>query len=216
MFSMDILFNFDILIASVIFIVFALVEPFLEKWLHDLLQANPAFCLGWDYFFSPLLRAAAIVLFVYLAYPNLFGLSVAPTLSELTASADATPSSLLGVMFLVGLLLPMVPALNRHPEFVLPIQGALAVAYIFSWLTEHLHITTAYVWPANDTFLLMVLTSYLGHRLAQRIGTHLGAKLDQQFNTAGFDAVSRHVIELLAQLPVILIYGYGLGRQLAM
>lgn len=216
MFPLDVLLNIDVLFAIAVFVVFALAEPFLEKYLHDALQSNPVFCFGWDNFFSPLLRSLAIVMFIYLAYPGLFGLNVAPTIGQLAASADASPSNLLGVMFLAGLLLPVIPVLNRHPEFVLPIQGALAAAYIFSWLTNHLHITTAYVWPANDILLLMILSSYLGHRLATAFGEQVGKKLDRHFNTSGLDAVSRHVIELLVQIPVILTYGYGLGRQLAM
>lgn len=213
---MDALLNADVLNAIVIFVVFALAEPFVEKWLHDLLQTNPVFCFGWDHFFAPLLRAAAIVVFIYLAYPGLFGLQVAPTLAQLAASGETSPSDLLGIMFLVGLLLPIIPALNRHPEFVLPIQGALATAYVFAWLTRHLHITTATVWPANDILILMVLTSYLGHRLAQRLGERAGKRLDTHLHTSGFNTVTRHVVELLAQIPVILIYGYGLGRQVAM
>lgn len=213
---MDALLNIDVITAIVVFVVFALAEPFFEKWLHDLLQTNSVFCLGWDHFFAPLLRAAAIVTFVYLAYPGLFGLQEAPTFKQLAASAETNPSNLLGILFLVGLLLPIIPALNRHPEFVLPIQGALATAYVFAWLTQYLHITTAYVWPANDILLLMVLTSYIGHRLAQRLGEHAGKRLDARLHTSGFNAVSRHIVELLAQVPVILIYGYGLGRQVAM
>jgi len=212
----DVLLNFDILFSIILFAVLALAEPFLEKWLHDLLESNPPLCLSWDYFFAPLLRATAIVLFVYVAYPALFGINVAPTIQELAASANGKPSNLLGVMFLVGLLLPLIPALNRHPEFVLPIQGALATAYIFAWLTNHLHITAASIWPGGDIFLLMVLSSYLGHRIARRFGEYIGQKLDTAFNTVGLKAVGQHIIELLVQIPVILTYGYGLGMQLAM
>ena len=210
------IFSASILIAIAIFSVVAIAEPFLEKWLHDLLEDNPPFCLGWDYFFAPLLRAVAVVLFIYLAYPTLFGLSVAPSINEIIASGNARTSNLLGIMFLIGLLLPIVPALNRHPEFVLPIQGAIAAAYVFMWLTNYLHITTADIWPGFDILFMMVLLSYLGHRLATWFGHQLGHQLDAQFSTRGFNTVGQHIVELLVQIPVILIYGYGLGQQIAM
>ena len=212
----SVLLSFENLFAMAVFSVVAIAEPFLEKWLHDLLNDNPPFCIGWDYFFAPLLRATAIVFFIYLAYPALFGLEVAPTIKELLTIEGAQTSSLLGVMFLIGLLLPVIPALNRHPEFVLPIQGAIAAAYVFSWLAHYLHITTAGIWPGFDMFIVMVLCSYLGHRLASTIGGNMGQQLDRRFETHGLTTVTQHIIELLAQIPVILVYGYGLGRQLSM
>ena len=212
----NLLFNADIIVAVIVFSIVAITEPFLEKWLHDLLEDSPPFCLGWDYFFAPLLRALAVVLFIYLAYPALFGLKVAPDIGELMAYENTSTSSLLGVMFLIGLLLPLVPALNRHPEFVLPIQGATATAYVFAWLTHYLHITTAGIWPGIDVLFVMVVLSYLGHRLANWFGHYLGEKLDETFSTHGLKAVAQHIVELLIQIPVILTYGYGLGYQLAM
>lgn len=210
------LFDFNIIFAILVFSVIAVAEPFLEKWLHDLLEDNPPFCVAWDFFFAPLLRAVAVVLFIYLAHPVLFGLNVAPSITELMSYENAKAGNLLGVMFLIGLLLPIVPTLNRHPEFVLPLQGAIAAAYVFTWLAHYLHITTASVWPGIDIFFMMVLLSYLGHRIAGWFGEHVGHRLDTQFSTHGLDKVSRHIIELLAQIPVILTYGYGLGFQLSM
>lgn len=209
-------FNANVIIAVLVFATIALTEPFLEKWLHDLLQSNPQFCFGWDHFFSPLLRSTAIVLFVYIAYPGIFGITDAPTLGTLSADANSPTSSLIGLMFLLGLLLPLIPFLNQHPEFVLPIQGCLAVAYVFSWLTNYLHITTAYIFPDLDILICMLLISYLGHRLAQRLARTVGNALDDKFSTRGLDVVTSHIVELLVQIPVILTYGYGIGRQLSM
>ena len=210
------LFDFNIVLAILVFSVVAIAEPFIEKWLHDLLEDNPPFCIAWDLFFAPFLRAVAVVLFIYLAYPALFALNTAPGISELMHYEDAKTGNLLGVMFLIGLLLPLIPALNRHPEFVLPIQGAIATAYVFTWLAHYLHITTASVWPGIEILLIMVLLSYLGHRIAGWCGQHLGHQLDQRFSTHGLDNVTRYIIELLVQIPVILTYGYGLGYQLSM
>ncbi|MGR8949949.1 MAG: hypothetical protein ACU84Q_18050 [Gammaproteobacteria bacterium] len=212
----NVLLSFDNLFAIAVFSVIALAEPFLEKWLHDLLEDSPPFCLGWDYFFAPLLRAGAVIFFIFLAYPALFGLNVAPTMQELLTDENAKTGSVLGVLFLLGLLLPLIPTMNRHPEFVLPVQGSFAAAYVFAWLAHYLHITTANVWPGLDVFFLMVLCSYLGHRIAGKAGRLFGGKLDQQFSTHGLALVSQHIVELLVQIPVILIYGYGLGRQLSM
>jgi hypothetical protein len=34
-------------------------------------------------------------------------------------------------------------------------------------------------------------------------------------NTRGYDVVVMHVVELLMQIVVVLVFGFGLGRQLA-
>ena len=78
----------DVIVAVMVFGLLALVEPFLEAWLHRVFAANPPFQWGWDQFFAPLLRAIMLVVFVYLAFPALFGLSAAPTIGELISSDE--------------------------------------------------------------------------------------------------------------------------------
>ncbi len=198
-----------------VFGLLALAEPFLESWLHRVFASNPPFQWGWDQFFAPLLRATMLVVFVYLAFPAIFGLSSAPTVSELIKEQQGHISSVLGVLFLAGLLASLVPGLSRKPEFVLPIQGALACGYLFFALTGYLGVTTATLWPGIDIVMTMVCVSYFADRLGRVVGKACGDRLDRLLNTTGYDLVILNAVELLAQIPVILLFGHGLGRQLA-
>jgi hypothetical protein len=198
-----------------VYALLAVTEPFLEAWLHDVFADNPAFQWGWDQFFAPLLRAAMLIVFVYLAYPASFGLTVAPTIAELIAGDDVQFSNIAGVVFLVGFLASLIPGLGRNPEFVLPIQGCLATGYVFYGLTGYLGVTTANLWPGIEILLTMIVVSFFAHRLGRVAAKAFGDWLDSALNTRGYDLVIVHAVELLAQIPVVLLFGYGLGRQLA-
>ena len=202
-------------LAIAVYALLAFAEPFPESVLHRSFNDNPAMQWGWDQFFSPLIRAIMLVVFVYLAYPGLFGLRVAPSVIELLTNSEARLNTVIGALFFAGFLASLIPGFSKHPEFVLPLQGCLAAGYFFFWLTSYLGITTASLWPGLDIFLAMVIVSYVGHRIGGHLGRLIGTWIDGKRNTLGYDRVAVHVVELLAQIPVVVLFGYGLGRQLA-
>ncbi len=213
---MNVITSPDVLVAVMVYGLMAMTEPFVESWLHDIFETNPPFQWGWDQFFAPLLRAVMLVVFVYIAYPALFGLNVAPGIGELIRGDEAQINTVISVLFLAGFLASLIPGLGRNPQIVLPIQGSLAAGYVFYWLTSYLGVTTATFWPGLDVVLMMICLSFFAHRLARIGGKAFGDWLDRTLDTSGYDLVIVHTVELLAQIPVILLFGLGLGRQLAM
>lgn len=205
----------EVLAAVLVYALLAITEPFLESWLHDRFKGNARFQWGWDQLFAPLIRAVMLVVFVYLAYPALFGLTVAPTIGELIAADDDQINNVVGALLLIGFLASLIHGLGRSPEFVLPIQGSLATACAFHWLTTYLGVTTATFWPGIDILLTMILVSFFAHRLGRIAGKTCGDWLDDALRTRGYNLVIVHAFELLAQIPVVLLFGHGLGRQLA-
>jgi hypothetical protein len=205
----------DVLLAIMAYAVLAGAEPFLEEWLHRVFAHNPPFQWGWDNFIGPLIRAGMIVAFVLLAYPALFGLSVAPGIGELLAGHELRLNNLLGVMFIATIFLPLFPFFGRRPELVLPLQGVLATAIVFHWLAAYLNVTSAHPWPGTTAAVLILGLAYLSYHAAIVIGSYFGERLDRACATDGLDVVVMHAIQMLVQAPVILIYGYALGRQLA-
>lgn len=197
-----------------IFGLLALTEPVLESWLHRVFAHNRPFQWGWDQFFAPLLRALMLVVFVYLAFPAIFGLTSTPTIGELINGEAAHISNVLGLLFLIGFVASLVPGLGHKPEIVLPIQGCLACGYLFFSLTSYLGVTTATLWPGIDMFVTMLGVSYFASRLGRVVAKACGDRLDNLLNTRGYDLVIVNAIGLLAQVPVILLFGHGLGRQL--
>ena len=211
----DALCDARVLLAIGILAVLALLEPWLELWIESRFHDNPPALWLREHLGLPLLRAACVVLFVYLAYPALFGLREAPSLTVLLAAHENGTSTVIGVAFLVALAAPVLPLFQRHPELVLPVQGALATAFLFDWLADYLHITTATVWPGFDVLLLMGLAAWLMNRIAHRAGRRIGAMVDTATDTSGYEALVVHVVTLLAQAPVVLIYSTALANQIA-
>jgi hypothetical protein len=211
----DVIADGGVILAVTVYGALALTEPFFEGWLHRKLAPNIAFQWGWDQFFAPLARSIMLIIFVFLAYPGLFGLRVAPSLGDLLEGDSARLSTLVSGLFFVGFVASLAPRINRNAALVLPIQGCLAGGYVFSRLTAYLGVTTASVWPGLDIFLTMLLVAYFGHKFARVFGTSVGARIDIHQNTRGYDVVVMHVVELLMQIVVVLVFGFGLGRQLA-
>lgn len=210
----DVLTDPRVLLAAALYAAGSAIEPFVEGWLERRVADNAPLHWSWQHLGVPLMRAALVLGFVFLAYPALFGLREAPSLQALLAAHDAAPSTVLGVLYLIALLAPVLPLFHRHPELVLPLQGALAVAFVFHWLADYLHITVATAWPGPATALAMAGTAWLLHRVAMRVGEGVGAGIDGVRGTRGYDSLGAHVVTLLAQLPVVLIYSAGLGTQL--
>ena len=209
------MFDGRVLLAMGIYAVLAALEPFIEVFIERHFETNPPARWFWEHLGIPLLRAACVVLFVHLAYPGLFGLREAPDLQALLAAHEAGPSSVLGFAFVLALIAPVVPLLHRHPEFVLPLQGMLATSFLFAWLTDYLHMNAIPVWPGADVMVLVLIGAWLMHRLARYAGRAIGETADSLADTRGYDSLAIHIVTMLAQLPVILIYSTGLAAQIA-
>jgi hypothetical protein len=205
----------DVLIALSFFLVVGVAEPFVEHRLGGMLRSNHVFHWSREYLLTPFARAAVIVTFVLLAYPALFGLRYAPEIARLLAEESLRLNNLLGILFLSTLLLPLLPPFTKRTELIVPLQGVIATAAVFTWYTDYLGATSASVWPGLPSALLIAAIIVFGHRLAAHTGRRLGHALDVAFHTTGFDRVVPNAMELLAQAPIILIYGYVLGRQIA-
>ncbi len=216
MILLDVLASPPILVAIGCYAAGSALEPFIERWLERAVHYNPPLLWCWEHLGVPLLRAALLLGFVFLAYPTLFGLREAPGLQTLLADRDAAPSTVLGTLYLVALLAPVLPVFRRHPELVLPAQGVLAVAFLFHWLADYLHVTVASAWPGSAMAIAIVAAAWLMHRLSLRLGERLGRELDRTCGTDGYDALGAHMVTLLAQLPVVLVYSSALGAQLAL
>ncbi|MCC7122558.1 MAG: hypothetical protein IT493_13470 [Gammaproteobacteria bacterium] len=209
------MFDGRVLMAMGVYAVLVGSEPFVERLITRVCHDNPPALWLLEHLGIPLLRAACVVIFVCLAYPSLFGLRDAPALSTLLSAHAGAMSTLLGIAFLVALLAPVVPVLYRHPELVLPLQGMLATALIFDWLTEWLHMSSVSPWPGLDVMLLACAVAWTMHWLAHRLGHLLGTAADRATGRAGYDMLAVHMMTMVAQLPVILIYGTGLAARIA-
>ncbi len=192
-----------------------MLEPFLERRLEAIFNDNAPFHWFWEHLFNPLLRTILIIFFVLMIYPALFGLVEAPTVNQLLSDGHGRFNSIVGIVFFLTLALPLIPIFGRHPEFVMPLQGILATAVLFSWLVKYLGVTAASIWPGSIAALTILAFAYLTHRLAQIAASVSSQTLDTALNVRGMNLIVLRGVELIAQGPVVLLYGLALGQQIS-
>ena len=161
----------------------------------------------------PSARTLSLVIFILTAYPVLFGLETAPTLTELFAIDRMRLTNLVNVIFLLSLTLPMLPLISRLPAWILPIQGIAAATMVFRWLTNTRPELEIHYWPGLTTVAGIALLAFITHEIAKWLSHHLETRLDNLIHRAGSGRLIYRAVIMLLQVPVILVYTLSLGRQ---
>jgi len=209
----QIIISSDLVCAYLVYMTSILIFIPLFEWIHRKLN-HLILHWAWDHVGMPLLRAVLMVIFIFIAYPSIFGLSYAPPLSSLLAVDDMRIHYLINAIFVLTLLFPLIPFFGRWDEFILPAQGMAASLLLFSWLAEARGISDVSYWPGFYTLACILVISIGTHWLAVSVSNHLGHLLNKIFyihDSAGI--ISRGII-LFMQSPSILIFSLALGKQL--
>ncbi len=167
----------------------------------------------WEHLYLPLLRAAALVGFILVAYPGLFGVAEGPGVGALIAGGHARLSHLLGVVFLLSLALPALPVVGS-PALALPVQGAAGSALVFHWLAEALGAPAVGYWPGTPALLGAAALAYGAWWAARWASAALELTGRRLWNVADAGEVASQALLLFLQAPALLVYSLGLGRQL--
>ncbi len=194
------------LMAILVFLLLALGLIVLEQRLYDAAQASALLCWLTDHLYLPLMRAVVLLVFLFAAYPQLYGLSEAPPLWPLLAGGRHRIDQLLNALLLISLLLPLLPLFQRVAGATLALQGIFATALIATWVARESALDIRLV---PDALLLLRMAAILivarvvaGLLTRARPGT--SARREMVFEAA----------RMAAQIPVIVIYGHFLGAQL--
>lgn len=205
----------DVLFAGLVVMLLSLAEPVFSHRLKRYLSARGALDGCVDHFLSPVLRCLLLCLFLALAYPALFGLRVAPPLSEVLATQTHPVSHLVGILFLISLIAPLTGNALTRPAFVLPAQALLGTGTLFAWVAGAIGITAVHPWPHPLGLASLVLLSWANHRIVGWLAD-LGARLlRQRYDVSATRAWLERGLEPWAQLPTILVFGMLLGYRLA-
>lgn len=161
----------------------------------------------------PLARTATLLLFLFAAYPALFGLSWAPALSSLLQDGDGRIRYLLNATFVITLLLPLLPMAIARLELILPLQGITASALLFHWLAVAMGRTEVDYWPGNLAAIAIVVVGVIIGPFATLIGRLLGDSIDRVFERYDSEQLVREGVILLLQIPLLLIYTLSIGER---
>ena len=208
------LFHPQLLLALALFaLISVLVEVVAYQLLSALAEVAPSSWLM-QHTVIPAARALALVTFILVAYPVLFGVESAPAVKELLAVERLRLSNLVNVIFLLSLLLPLIPVFSRWPALLLPIQGIAAATMVFRWWAATQPQVVIQFWPGWTTVLSLLALAFITHEIAKQLSHHLEKKLDAIIDRQGSGRLIYRTVVMVLQVPVILLYTLSLGQQL--
>jgi len=210
----EILFSRDIILALLVYSIGVLVIEFLFYYLMELVADQGPTVWMLENIALPLAHVFELIIFIVLAYPLLFGHPDLPSLFEVMRASAGQMSSIINILFLLGLLLPYVPFIGRKNAIVLPTQAIAASIVIFTWVAIDLGVRDINYWPGLLQTGVIVVLALLSFKVAALLSERLGDWVDNQLEIDGSKLVLHRVTVLYFQLPVILIYTLSLGRQL--
>lgn len=208
-----ILFSPQLIAALMGYAILSMAGGLLSARIHARLDDGVGLWL-WMHLYAPMMRAAILMAFLLMAYPILFGLTDAPTVTLLLTGGDGRFGHLLGTVFLLSLVLPLVPAFAALPALVLPIQGIAGAALLFHWLTAATGATPVSYWPGGRVLLGVIALSWAAHWLAVRAAGAIEHIARQRFQVADLGELLIEGLLLFLQAPAIILYTMALGGQL--
>lgn len=211
---LDILFSQRLLGALLLYGLLVTALEYFTARLHHAVRDVGITAWMVEHVLLPWCRVLALLIFLVLAHPVLFGLYGAPPLPDLLWAHDGRVSTLSNTAFVLSLLLPLAPLLGNLKGLVLPLQAIAMSTLLFHWLTLALGVDGVNYWPGGWTVLTILFLAPLMQWLAQRVSHWLGGHLNRAHNREGFEGLVYEGLLLFFQVPAVLIYTLALGRQL--
>jgi len=211
----DILFNKTIIAAILIFTLLSITIEIIGWKL--LLYFQDANVNEWmlERIFIPLARAIALMIFILLCYPILFGITQAPSLESLLTSGSHRINLLMNVLFVLPLMFSLVPVFGRIPALLLPIQGIAGSTLVFSWMQAATpHSREIHYIPGLSIVIVILLMALITHRLAKWLSVFISDYINDRYQILDSEKIIYRILIVATQLPVILVYTRGLGAQL--
>lgn len=165
-----------------------------------------------DHVALPLLRLAAVMVFLLCAYPGIYGWSQAPDLHGLLFGPAERFYDLINLFFLLGLILPLLSPLHRLPGLIVPLQAILAITLVYVWAAHAAGFSDVPLWPGWAAPLQFAALSLAAWGLANFMAKLLQDRLDHEHRALA-DELHEALI-LLVQAPALYFYGRALGRAL--
>ncbi|KPJ91596.1 MAG: hypothetical protein AMJ55_11510 [Gammaproteobacteria bacterium SG8_15] len=212
--TIEILLNGKIIGAFLAIILLAIVVEIISRKILDILDDVSVSEWLFEKIFIPLFRALELMTFILLAYPVLFGLNEAPPISQLLSEGSHRINTLLNILFVLPLLLSLLPIFGRMPSLLLPVQGIAGSTLIFSWMQAALQRNNIHYVPNIMVIVVIILLAIVSHAIAKWVALHLSNAVNRFFQIDDGQKIVYRIVVVVAQLPVILIYTTGLGRQL--
>jgi hypothetical protein len=212
----EVLLHPNLILATLLYTTMVIVfEVLYQHLLHKISDVSGSYWIARQ-IGEPFFHVLLLVALIYMSYPVLFGLEVShtgqlsiPSLNDLLNAKPGQTTRLVNTLFIISILLPIIPMMQRFMMLILPFQAMVGSAMLYSWLAQYQQINYSLT-PSLKTFILIMLFSILAGLLAKSMASLLGSPVNERFNLSD----ARNVIEksclLILQMPVLLIYTLSL------
>jgi len=215
----DVLFHPTLIMATLLYTILTISFEILYQ--HFLHRIQPVAVSHWiaKHVGSPFIHVLLLVAFIYMSYPVLYGYglenlpehqnisgeAILPTLTELLNFQSGQTMKMINTLFIISILLPLIPVINRFIALILPLQAIAGSAVLYSWLGNYTGIDYS-LNPGMQALALIVLFSFIAELIARALSKLMGQTLNNQYHTHDMEKVIHKSTLLILQVPILLIY----------
>lgn len=210
---LDVLFHPTLVMATLLYTFLAIsFEILYQHFLHKIHDVPATYWIA-KYIGAPFFHVLLLVAFIYMSYPVLFGLEshnalgerVLPTLTDLLNVRSGQTMKLINILFIISVLLPLIPFINRFLAIILPLQAVAGSSVLYGWLANYAGLEPA-TFPELTVLTLMVIFSILAEVCSRAVAKFFGYRLNTQYHTHDMEKVIHKSTLLILQVPILLLY----------
>lgn len=230
----DVLFHPTLLLATLLYSLMVIsFELAYQHFLHKIEHVSGSYWIA-KHIGSPFIHVLLLVALIYMTYPVLYGLEsynqagerVLPTLSNLLNATGGQTMGLINTLFVVSVLLPLIPVINRFIALILPLQAIAGSAVLYAWLANYTGIEYS-LFPKFNILAMIILLSFIAELAARAVANllvqnshenfsqreHSACSPQSIFHSQGLEKIVHKSALLIFQVPVLLIYTLNLSAQ---
>ena len=214
---LDVLLHPTMLMATLLYTTMAITfEISYQHFLHTIHAVSGSHWIA-KHIGAPFFHVLLLITYIYMSYPILYGLEshtidgerILPSLSQLLNAKSGQTMKMVNTLFIISVLLPLLPIINRFLALILPLQAIAGSAVLYGWLSQ---LTGAEFspFPGYKIMALIVLFSFIAELIAKLLATLLGKTLNTQYHTHDMEKVIHKSCLLIFQVPILLVYTLNL------
>ncbi len=212
----DVLFHPTIILSTILYLILVIsFEISYQLFLHKISHVTASHWIA-KKIGTPFFHVILLVSFIYMTYPVLYGLDgkELPTLGMLFDIVEDPNRKMINNLFVISVILPLIPIINRFIALILPLQAIAGCAIVYSWMADYLGIKYS-LFPDLEVLAIIVLFSLLAEYSAKTLVALTGHSMNQisyleNFKLQDIDAVVYKSTLLAFQIPILLIYTLNL------
>lgn len=214
----DVLLHPTLIMATITYSVMAIsFEIAYQHFLHKIADVSITHWIA-KHMGAPFFHVLLLVAFIYMSYPILYGLdsynstgeSILPSLTQLLNARNGQTMKLVNSLFVVSVLLPLIPVINRFTALILPLQAMAGSAVLYGWLADFTGVNYS-IFPGFKILAMIVFFSLIAELAARTLAALSRSSGEHQYKHNEMEKILHKSFLLILQVPVLLLYTLNLS-----